>query len=156
MKYLQLLFSLIFTITIFYFVIKWLILLNKDRRKIKTKLGLNYIETSDLRIWAMYRRTFIIDFGENYQYAKFTFTNDEVYIYLRNSLPKTYVGPFVLKANESSNYSYLTKFYITKLQFIGSDLKIHFKHKYFIGVKYGLSISGVNDIDIEKIKSNLC
>lgn len=125
----------------------------KDVVNIKNDIQNNFIETKDLRIWGCLTKTFIFNFGENYQYAKFSFVNDEIYIYLRHSIPGFYNGPFVLKENRKNKYSYLTRFYVNKFELVGNELKIRFRHKYFIGAMYGLTIINIDDLDLKLLKS---
>ncbi len=155
MHNLKIAFQTIIVLVLLYFIVKELINLYKDRQKINEKLNNNCIETDDLRIQTMFHRSFLIDFGDNYQFAKFKFSEDEAYLFLRNNWPKTHNGPFAIKFKLDSNYSYLSKYYITNLEILGTELTINFKHKYFIGVKYSLSITEVSTTDMEKIKSHL-
>lgn len=138
------------------FAFKLLINLYQDRKNQKALLSPNDLETDDLRVWSQsYRKTFI-SFGEDFDYLKFHFTNNEVFVFMRNSFPGVYKGPFLIKEKVPKNYSYLGKLDLTKFSVIGNDIRISFGHRNFIGVKYNFHLTNISDDDIEMLKSNLC
>ena len=152
--------EIIFTIPLFgliiYFGSQQLIRLFRDRKTQKCLLAQDDLETKDLRVYAQsYKRVFF-SFGENFDYLKFRFTDNEVFIYMRNSFPGVYNGPFLIKEKAIKNYSYFAKLDLINFSVSGTDVKISFGHRNFIGVKYNFHLKNVSERDIELLKLNLC
>ncbi|RRJ90029.1 hypothetical protein [Flavobacterium macacae] len=139
------------------FVLYNLFLFFKDRQLINSYLLLDSNETQDLKIFAIIAKSKIVTFGQSYQYAKFQFANNEVYVSLRNNHPKRlYFGPLVIKASESNSYSYFSMYELSEFKIIGDEIKIGFKPKNLIGTTYFLHLVNVNEEDRIILSSNLC
>lgn len=142
--------------TFIYFISKQFFRLYQDRKIQKTLLSPDDLETDDLRIWSQSYRRIFFSFGENFDYLKFHFTDNEVFVFMRNSLPDLYAGPFLIKEKIPKNYSYLGKLNLTKFSANGSDIYISFGHRNLIGVKYSFHLKNVSERDVEVLKTNLC
>lgn len=80
--------------------------------------------------------------------ANFFFTENEIYLFCRNTYPTNiYNSPYILKFKEENNYSYFSKFIITDFSLNGNDLKIQFKNKKLIGTKIILNIINISEKD---------
>lgn len=133
---------------IFYFGIKAVLEKLNDNKKVSNNINSETEKTDDLKIsWYSYRHCFI-DFGTEFNYCKFYFTENETYLYCRNTFPTNiYNSPYILKFNEENDYSYFSKFIVTNFTSNGSDLKIQFKNKNLIGTKITLNIVNISEND---------
>lgn len=146
----------IFGIVIILLMVKEYFKLRRDRKLIKSKLNGNEIETDDLRIWSQSYSNVVVSFGKDFDYCKFCFADDEVYIFMRYSYPKSfYNGPFVLKANAESHYSYFTSCKINSFKINGSEMSIGFGHKGIIGSSHKFNIKNVSERDALLLKQYL-
>ena len=150
-------FGILLSVIIIYFGIKEYLKLKKDRQLIDSILSDDDKETDDLRIISMYAVNVLVNFGSEYDYCKFHFTEKECYMYLRYSYPTNiYNGPFVIKSEFLNKYSYLSTFYIKKLDVKNNnEISICIKNKTFIGTKFNLNLTSISDLDLDLIMRNL-
>jgi hypothetical protein len=143
--------------TIFFVAIKIMVDKAKDKKKVSNNLNRNIEQTDDLKIQSSICRDFLVDFGSEFNYCKFYFTQNEIYLFCRNSYPlNTFDKPYILKYQVESNYSYFSKFRVTKFIINGENLKIQIKNKYFIGTKLTLNIVNISEKDRAILNKNLC
>jgi hypothetical protein len=149
--------GIVLSVIIIYFGIKEYIKLKNDRRLIESTLSNDDKETDDLRITSMSAVNVFVDFGSEFDYCKFHFTQAECYLYLRYSNPTNiYSGPFVIKSEFLDKYSYLSTFYIKKLEVKNNnEISICIKNKTFIGTKYNLNLTSISKSDLDLITENL-
>lgn len=145
--------KIIMIITIVLGAIKILIDKAKDRKKFSDNLNQNIEQTNELKVHSSVCRNFLVDFGSEFSYCKFYFTQNEIYMFSGNSYP---LNPYILKYQEESNYSYFSKFRITKFILNNQNLKIQIQNKYFIGTKLTLNIVDISEKDREILNKNLC
>ena len=149
--------GIVLSVIIIYFGIKEYIKLKNDRRLIESTLSNDDKETDDLRIKSMSAVNVFVDFGSEFDYCKFHFTQEECYLYLRYSYPTNiYNGPFVIKSEFLNKYSYLSTFYIKKLEVKNNnEISICIKNKMFIGTKFNLNLTSISKSDLDLIMRNL-
>jgi len=149
--------GIVLSVIIIYFGIKEYIKLKNDRRLIESTLSNDDKETDDLRIKSMSAVNVFVDFGSEFDYCKFHFTQEECYMYLRYSYPTNkYNGPFVIKSEFLNKYSYLSTFYIKKLEVKNNnEISICIKNKMFIGTKFNLNLTSISKSDLDLIMRNL-
>jgi hypothetical protein len=149
--------SIIFGGIVLYLLLKEFLKLKKDRKNINSKLENNSLQTDDIRIGSMIAVNVAVNFGSEFDYCKFYFNDNEVYLRFRYSFPKdSYSVPLVLKKNEQSNYSYFSSFIITKFETKETEAKIHFKNRTFIGSSFKLNLDNISEVNLELLKKNLC
>lgn len=131
--------------------------LKKDRRFIESLLSDDDKETEDLRITSMSALNVFVNFGSDFDYCKFHFTKNECFMYLRYSYPTNlYSGPFVIKSAYTNKYSYLSTFFIKKLEVKNdNEISICVKNKTLIGTKYNLNLTSISESDLVLIMNNL-
>jgi hypothetical protein len=148
---------MIFGCIVLYLLLNEYLKLKKDRKTINSKLENNILQTDDIKIWSMVAVNVAVNFGSEYDYCKFYFNDDEVYLKFRYTIPNSfYTIPLVLKKNEHNSYSYFCSFIITKFEPKGTQAKIHFKNKTFIGSAFKLNLENISEKDMELLKKNLC
>ena len=149
--------GVLLSVIIIYFGIKEYTKLKNDRRLIDSILSVEDNETDDLRIISMSAVNVFVDFGSDFDYCKFHFTKDESYVYLHYSyLINFYNGPFVIKSEFPHKYSYLSTFYIKKLEVKNNnEISICIKNKTFIGTKFNLNLTSISKSDLDLITENL-
>ena len=145
------------SIIVIYFGASQYFKLKKDRRLIELLLSDEDKTTEDLRISSMIAVNVFVNFGSEFDYCKFRFTKKECFIYLRYSYPTNlYQGPFVIKNEFPNKYSYLSTFYIKKLEIKNdNEISICVKNKTFIGTEYNLNLTSVSKSDLDLILNNL-
>ena len=133
--------------------------IKKERIKISLKIDDNSIKTDDLSISAMSSVNFFINFGEEFDFCKFYFIENEIFVYFRYCFPKeVYSGPFVLKKNNLKNenrYTYMNTLYIKRilLKESNNEFNIVVRNKFlFLGSRYSFHFKGVSENDFELIK----
>jgi hypothetical protein len=133
---------------IFYFIVKAILRKLNDRKIVSNNINSETEKTEDLKIsWYSYRHC-LIDFGAEFNYCKFYFTESETYLFCRNTYPTNiYNSPYVLKFKEKNDYSYFSKFIVTNFTLNGNDLKIQFKNQNLIGTKVSLKIVNISEND---------
>jgi len=142
---------------VLYLLLNEYLKLRKDRKNINLKLENNSLQTDDIRIGSMIAVNVAVNFGSEFDYCKFYFSDGEVYLRFRYSIPNDFFSvPLVLKKNENSSYSYFSSFTITKFEPKGTEVKIHFKNKTFIGSAFKLNLENISEEDLELLKKNLC
>ena len=146
------------SIPLIYFGAKHYFKLKKDRRFIESLLSDEDKETEDLRITSMSALNVFVNFGSEFDYCKFHFTKNECFMYLRYTYPTNlYSGPFVIKSEYRNKYSYLSTFFIKKLEVKNdNEISICVKNKTFIGTKYNLNLTSISESDLDLITENLC
>jgi hypothetical protein len=133
---------------IFYFVIKAILGKLNDRKIVSHNINSETEKIEDLKISRYSYRHCLIDFGSEFNYCKFYFTENETYLFCRNTYPTNiYNSPYILKFKEENNYSYFSKFIITNFSLNGNDLKIQFKNKKLIGTQITLNIVNISEND---------
>lgn len=149
--------SIIFGCVVFYLLFNEYLKLKKDQKNINLKLENSALQTDDIRIGSMITVSVAVNFGSEYDYCKFYFSNGEVYLKFRYSIPKDFYSiSLVLKKNEQSSYSYFSSFAVTKFEPKGAKAKIHFKNKTFVGSSFKLNLENISEVDLELLKKNLC
>jgi hypothetical protein len=149
--------SVIFGAIVLYLILNEYLKVKKDRKNINSKLENNILQTDDIRICSMVAVNVAVNFGSEFDYCKFYFNDDEVYLKFRYTTPNSfYTIPLVLKKNEHNSYSYFCSFTITKFELEGTEAKIHFKNKTFIGSAFKLNLEKVSEEDLELLKKKLC
>lgn len=131
--------------------------LKKDRQLIDSLLSDDDLMTNDLKISSMTAVNIAVNFGSEFDYCKFHFTKKECFLFLRYSFPNNlYNGPFVIKSEFPNKYSYLSTFYIKKLEAKSkNEISICIKNKTFIGTRYNLNLTSVSEADFDLIFTNL-
>ncbi|MDG2432137.1 hypothetical protein [Flavobacterium sp.] len=157
MEKFQTLIQIIFGCTSIYFAIRFFIDKRRDIKNIADKISAETEQTNDLKIESYVYRYVVLNFGTEFNYCKFYFFEDEIYLYCRFTYPKNfYQAPFILKYKDENDYSYFSKFIVTKFIQSGNDLKIQFKNKNLIGTNLTLYIVDIPENDkkilIEKFK----
>jgi hypothetical protein len=149
--------GILLSVIIIYIGAKEYLKLKKDRQLIDSILSVDDKETDDLRITFMSALNVFVNFGSEFDYCKFHFTKKECFIYLRYSYPTNlYSGPLVIKSEFSNKYSYLSTFYIKKLDVKNNnEISICIKNKTFIGTKYNLNLTSISESDLDLIMRNL-
>lgn len=149
--------GIILSVILVYFGIIEYFKLKRDRRLIDSLLSDDDLETNDLRISSMVAVNIAVNFGSEFDYCKFHFTKSECFLYLRYSYPDNlYSGPFVIKSEFPNKYSYLSTFYIKKLEKKNkNEISICIKNRTFIGTSYNLNLTSVSDTDLDLIFTNL-
>jgi hypothetical protein len=149
--------GILLSVIIIYIGAKEYLKLKKDRQLIDSILSVDDKETDDLRITSMSALNVFVNFGSEFDYCKFHFTKKECFIYLRYSYPTNlYSGPLVIKSEFSNKYSYLSTFYIKKLDVKNNnEISICIKNKTFIGTKYNLNLTSISESDLDLIMRNL-
>lgn len=149
--------GILLSIIIIYFGVKEYFKLKNDRRLIDSLLSDDDKETDDLRIASMSAVNVFVNFGSEFDYCKFHFTKKECYVYLRYSYPSNlYSGPLVIKSEFLNKYSYLSTFYIKRLEVKNNnEISICIKNKTFIGTKYNLNLTSISESDLDLITENL-
>jgi hypothetical protein len=144
-------------VIIIYIGVKEYLKLKKDRQLIDSIISNDDKETDDLRITSMSALNVFVNFGSEFDYCKFHFTKNECFMYLRYSYPTNlYSGPFFIKSEFSNKYSYLSTFYIKKLDIKNNnEISICVKNKTFIGTKYNLNLTSISKSDLDLITENL-
>jgi hypothetical protein len=150
--------GILLSVIIIYIGAKEYLKLKKDRQLIDSIVSDDDKETDDLRITSMSALNVFVNFGSEFDYCKFHFTKKECFIYLRYSYPTNlYSGPLVIKSEFSNKYSYLSTFYIKKLDVKNNnEISICIKNKTFVGTKYNLSLTSISESDLDLITENLC
>ncbi|HCQ13102.1 hypothetical protein [Flavobacterium sp.] len=150
-------FGILLSVIIIYIGVKEYLKLKKDRQLIDSIVSDDDKETEDLRITSMSALNVFVNFGSEFDYCKFHFTKNECFMYLRYSYPTNlYSGPFVIKSEFSNKYSYLSTFYIKKLDIKNNnEISICVKNKTFIGTKYNLNLTSISKSDLDLITENL-
>jgi hypothetical protein len=149
--------GILLSVIIIYIGVKEYLKLKKDRQLIDSIISNDDKETDDLRITSMSALNVFVNFGSEFDYCKFHFTKKECFLYLRYSYPTNlYSGPFVIKSEFSNKYSYLSTFYIKKLDIKNNnEISICIKNKTFIGTKFNLNLTSISDLDLDLIMRNL-
>lgn len=149
--------GILLSVFIIYFGVKEYLKLKKDRQLIDSIVSDNDKETDDLRITSMSALNVFVNFGSEFDYCKFHFTKKECYVYLRYSYPSNlYSGPLVIKSEFLNKYSYLSTFYIKRLEVKNNnEISICIKNKTFIGTKYNLNLTSISESDLDLITENL-
>lgn len=149
--------GILLSVIIIYFGVKEYLKLKKNRQLIDSIVSYDDKETDDLRIASMSAVNVFVNFGSEFDYCKFHFTKKECYMYLRYSYPTNlYSGPFVIKSEFHNKYSYLSTFYIKKLDVKNNnEISICIKNKTFIGTKYNLNLTSISESDLDLITENL-
>ncbi len=148
METIQTLIPLLFGCVGVYFIGRTIFDKYKDIKNIDNKITDETEHTSDLKIFSYVYRNMLVNFGTDFNYCKFYFSENEIYLYCRNTYPTNiYKGPFILKYNDENNYSYFSKFLVTKFMLNGNDLKIQFRNKHLLGTKLTLNIVGISARD---------
>jgi hypothetical protein len=150
--------GILLSVIIIYIGAKEYLKLKKDRQLINSIVSDDDKETDDLRITSMSALNVFVNFGSEFDYCKFHFTKKECFIYLRYSYPTNlYSGPLVIKSEFSNKYSYLSTFYIKKLDVKNNnEISICIKNKTFVGTKYNLNLTSISESDLDLITENLC
>ncbi len=145
------------SIMVIYFGASQYFKLKKDRRLIELLLSDEDKTTEDLQISSMIAVNVFVNFGSEFDYCKFHFTKKECFMYLRYSYPTNlYQGPLVIKSEFSNKYSYLSTFFIKKLEVKNdNEVSICIKNKTFIGTKYNLNLTSISESDLDLILNNL-
>lgn len=139
---------IIFGCIIVYFIGRIILDRFRDIKKISNKITAETEQTSDLKIFSYVYRNVLLDFEGEFNYCKFYFSENEIYLYCRNTYPTNiYKAPFILKYKDENDYSYFSKFILTKFILNGNDLKIQFKNKNLIGTKLTLNIVDISEDD---------
>ncbi len=131
-----------------YIILKTLVQRRNDCKKVASNIDSNTDHTDDLKIAFYSYRNFLIDFGTEFNYCKFYFLKDEIYLFCRNTYPTDiYSNPMILKSKQNNDYSYFSKFITTGFLLKNNELKIEFKNKYIIGTKLKLDIVNISEKD---------
>lgn len=148
--------NLIFGTIIFVLMLNEYLKVKKDRKYINSIIKYETEQTDDLRISSMSAVNVIVNFGSEFDYCKFYFKENEIYLFFRYSFPKDiYNGPFVIKKNDKNNYSYFSLFTISNFKIKENCLTIKFKNKTLIGSSYKLNIDNISEEDIELLSKIL-
>lgn len=92
----------------------------RERKIINSRINNNVLQTEDIKIWS---KT-VFNFDDKFDYCKFYFFEDEVYIKFKNTSPKLYSIPFVLKKNSKRKYSYFNIYNIVRFESKGSKINL--------------------------------
>ncbi|MBC5836188.1 hypothetical protein [Flavobacterium bernardetii] len=126
-----------------------------DRKIVSNNINSETEKTNDLKISSYICRDFLIDFGTEFNYCKFYFSENEIYLFCRNTYPTDiYNSPYILKFKDENVYSYFSKFIVTHFDLNGDSLKIQFKNKKAIGTELTLNIVNISEKDKEILKKN--
>jgi hypothetical protein len=149
--------GIVISLFLIYKGIKEYVKIKKDRANINSKINENdFSETGDLKISSMTSVNFLVNFGEEFDYCKFYFLNNEVYILFRYSYPKDqFSEPFAIynmNQTSSSKYSYFISFFVKKFKIDHNtaDVRIVVSNKFlFIGSRYSLNLTNVSSDDLK-------
>lgn len=149
--------GILLSVIIIYIGVKEYLKLKKDRQLIDSIVSDDDKETEDLQITSMSALNVFVNFGSEFDYCKFHFTKNECFMYLRYTYPTNlYSGAFVIKSEYPNKYSYLSTFYIKRLEVKNNnEISICIKNKTFIGTKYNLNLTSISSADLDLIKNNL-
>lgn len=148
MEILQIVIQIIIGCIICYYLIKVSFGKLSDRRKVSNNINSETEKTDDLKISSYIYRHFLIDFGTEFNYCKFYFSENETYLFCKNTYPTDVNNsPYVLKFKDENDYSYFSKFIVTNFILNGNDLKIQLKNKNVIGTKLTLNIVNISEND---------
>jgi hypothetical protein len=139
--------AIIFLTYVSYRTVKLFITYLKDVKLIKQRTSFDHIHTGDFRIWSFYSRCTFWCLGDNFQNAKFEFSENEVFLFLRNSFPTYYNSPIVIKTNRKEDYSILSQYVISEIRFSLNEIKLCVKQPYFFGNKYCMTFVDFTESD---------
>lgn len=155
MQIFQIVIQIIIGCIILYFMIKAILGKLSDRKIVSNNINSKTEKTGDLKISSYIYRNFLIDFGTKFNYCKFYFSENEIYLFCRNTYPTDiYNSPYILKFEDENDYSYFSKFIVTNFTLNGNDLKIQFKNKNVIGTSLTLNIVNISKDDKIILKKN--
>lgn len=98
MERIQTLIQIIFGCIGVYFIGRIILDKFRDIKKISNKISVETEQTNDLKIFSYVYRNVLLDFGSEFNYCKFYFSENEIYLYCRNTYPTSiYKAPFILK-----------------------------------------------------------